>query len=116
MEEFGKQRDYSHARWFQRGDDLRVPEMFWRIDHRFAELIGKTVANVSMPIVEAMQTIEFRLDRSGAVLESEARVAIAATPRDFLFNRPFLIYMKKRDAQRPFFAMWVDNAELLARK
>ncbi len=116
MEEFGKQRDYSHARWFQGNDDLRVPEMFWRIDHRFAELIGKTVANVSMPIVEAMQTIEFRLDRSGAVLESEARVAIAATPRDFLFNRPFLIYMKKRGADRPFFVMWVDNAELLVRK
>ncbi len=116
MEQFGKQRDYNHARWFQGGDDLRVPDMFWRIDHRFTELVGKTVANVSMPIVEAMQTIEFRLDRSGAMLESVAFMAIAAAPREFLFNRPFLVYMKKRDAQRPFFVMWVDNAELLVRK
>lgn len=116
MEQFEKQRDYNHARWLQGGDDLRVPEMFWRIDHQFTELIGRTIANVGMPIVEAMQTIEFRLDRSGAVLESEAFMAIAAEPRDFHFHRPFLIYMKKRDAQRPFFVMWVDNAELLVRQ
>ena len=68
---------------------------------------------MGIPVVEAMQTIEFRLDRSGAMLESEALVAIAAIPRNFVFNRPFLISMKKRDADRPFFVMWVDNAELL---
>ncbi len=117
IEQFRKQGPrYEHARWFQESDELRVPEMFYRIDHRFTELIGKMVANVGMPIVEAMQTVEFRLDRSGALLESQARVAIAATPREFLFDRPFLIYMKKRNAARPFFVMWVDNAELLDRK
>lgn len=116
MEQFKNQRGYENGRWFEESDLLRVPEMYWRIDHRFAELIGKMVANVGMPVVEAMQTIEFRLDRSGAMLESPAFVAIAAIPRNFVFNRPFLIYMKKRDAERPFFVMWVDNAELLVRK
>jgi len=113
-EQFKEQRDYSHARWFQGGDTLRVPDMFWRTDHRFTELVDTMVANVRWPIVEAMQTIEFRLDRSGAMLESEAFLAIEkAEPREFRFHRPFLIYMKKRDADRPFFVMWVDNAELL---
>jgi hypothetical protein len=116
MERFRTQGDYRGTRWFQGGDELRVPDMFYRIDHRFAELVGKMVANVGMPITEAMQTIEFRLDRSGAMIESEAFVAIKAEPRQFLFNRPFLVYMKKRDAERPFFVMWVDNAELLVRK
>ncbi len=116
IEQFKKRGDYERARGFQEADELQVPELFYRVDHRFAELIGKTVANVGMPIVEAMQTIEFRLDRSGALLESQALIAIAATPREFLFDRPFLIYMKKRDAERPFFVMWVDNAELLVRR
>ncbi len=117
IEQFRKQGPrYEHARWFQGSDELRVPELFYRLDHRFAELIDKMVANVGMPIVEAMQTIEFRLDRSGALLESQALVGISATPREFFFDRPFLIYMKKRDAARPFFVMWVDNAELLARE
>ncbi len=33
--------------------------------------------------------------------------------RRFEFNRPFLLYIKKRGADYPFFVMWMDNAELL---
>lgn len=98
------------------GDHLEIPEMFWRIDHRFRELIEKVVANsdLPMPIVEAFQTIEFRMDRSGVVLKSQSTVAAAsALARNLSFNRPFLVYIQKRGAERPFFVMWVDNAELL---
>ena len=99
-------------------DVLVVPEMFWEIDHRFRELIGKIVANAdpANPIVEARQSIKFKLDRYGAALESEANFGVSAIPRHFKFNRPFLVYMKKRDREQPFFVMWVDNAELLNRK
>ncbi len=113
IEQFRQQPNYDHDRWFHDSDDLEVPDVFCRIDHRFTELIDRTVTNAGMPIVEALQTIKFRLDRSGVLLESEALVEIGAIPREFLFNRPFLIYMKKRDADRPFFVLWVDNAELL---
>ena len=99
-----------------RNDILKVPEMIWRIDHRFSELTGKKVANVDMPIVEALQTTIFRLDRHGAVLKSEAHLAVKSLPEEFLFNRPFLVYMQKRGAEHPFFVMWVDNAELLVRR
>ncbi len=34
---------------------------------------------------------------------------------NFIFDRPFLIVVKKRGAERPFFVMWVDNAELLCK-
>jgi hypothetical protein len=37
------------------------------------------------------------------------------TPRLFVLDRPFLLYLKKPNAKWPFFAMWVDNAELLRR-
>lgn len=114
--EFRKLPHHEELSRFRGGDELEVPEMFWRIDHRFKELIGRTVANARMPIVEALQTIEFRFDRFGAVLESEALFATKASPRHFAFNRPFLVYMQKRGAERPFFVMWVDNAELLVRK
>ena len=99
-------------------DVVAVPEMLWKIEHHFSELIGRVVANANpaMPILEALQTTEFKLDRSGAAVESEALIVIKATPREFIFNRPFLVYMQKRGAERPFFVMWVDNAELLTRK
>ncbi|MHC4541552.1 MAG: hypothetical protein ACYS74_17515 [Planctomycetota bacterium] len=118
IENFRQQRTYEQERFLDRVDVLTVPEMFWEIDHRFEELIGKEVANANpaMPIVEARQWIKFKLDRYGAALESEAIIAVAAIPRHFKFNRPFLVYMKKRDREQPFFVMWVDNAELLNRK
>jgi hypothetical protein len=115
-ERFKQRYYYERASAFGETDELRVPEMFWRIDHRFSELLGKGVRNVGMPIVEARQIIEFRLDRSGVMFESEARFGIASSPRYFVFDGPFLIYMKKRNADQPFFVMWVDNAELLTPK
>ncbi|MBN1361660.1 MAG: hypothetical protein JW993_13770 [Sedimentisphaerales bacterium] len=114
--EFERWAYYKWVRFLREGQELRVPEMFWRIDHRYTDLIGKVVANMGMPIVEARQAIEFRLDRSGAMLESEALIAMSAAGENFLFDRPFLVYMKKRGADQPFFVMWVDNAELLTRQ
>lgn len=115
---FKEEKNYQRERFLDRVDVLIVPEMFWEIEHRFTELIGKMVtnANPAMPIIEAKQGIRFKLDRYGAALESEANIFVGASPRYFHFNRPFLVYMKKRDREQPFFVMWVDNAELLNRE
>ncbi len=99
-------------------DTLLVPQMHWRIDHRFPELEGKDkrFLNPSLAgtyLAAAEQVVAFRLDRSGAAVESSATMAVGGGPRHFHFDRPFLIYLKKRDSQQPFFVMWVDNAELL---
>lgn len=118
IEVFKQMDNYERIRFLGSVDVLKVPEMFWEIDHRFDELIDKIAANANppMPILEAKQAIKFKLDRCGAMLESQAIIAASATPRYFRFNRPFLVYMKKRDSKQPFFVMWVDNAELLNRK
>lgn len=97
-------------------DMLLVPDMVWRITHQFAELEGQEFANEDLKgqrLEIAQQDIQFRLDRNGARLRSETRVVIAAIPRDYLFNRPFLLYMKKRGAEMPYFVIWIENAELL---
>jgi len=116
--DFKKNSRYRKITQLDDVDVLIVPEMFWEIDHRFVELIGKIVANANppMPILEAKQSIKFKLDRYGAMLESEATFGVSAVPRYFMFNRPFLVYMTKRDCEQPFFVMWVDNAELLNKK
>ncbi len=31
----------------------------------------------------------------------------------YIFDRPFLLYLKKRAGGRPYFAMWIDDPELL---
>jgi hypothetical protein len=97
-------------------DTFLVPDFHWFISHRFSELEGRAFANEKLKgqrLDVAQQDILFRLDKSGAELKSEAKAYAAAEPNDFILNRPFLVYMKKRDAQMPYFVMWVDNAELL---
>lgn len=105
---------YSHE--FGPNDVLLVPNLFWKITHSYEKLVGNTLQNPGyerMPIEKAMQVIQFRLDRSGAELKSESKLLCEPIPTFYTFDRPFLIYMKKRGAEHPFFVMWVDNAELL---
>jgi hypothetical protein len=101
-------------------DTLLVPLMHWRIEHHFRELEGKRLLNPGLPglpLGGALQTIEFKMDRYGAEVVSEALVVwLNGGPKHYHFDRPFLIYLKKRDAQHPFFVMWVDNAELLGKR
>jgi hypothetical protein len=100
---------------------LVVPDIAWRISHHFAQLEGQEFSNEKlkgMRIAAARQDTEFRLNRKGAHLKSESYLlmkACVSISKNFIFDRPFLLYMKKRGADRPYFVMWVDNAELLAK-
>jgi hypothetical protein len=99
-------------------DTLLVPDMHWKVRHQFRELSGPDkvllVNGRKLPIERAEQRVDFRLDSLGAGVASKAEVRVKAGPRHFHFDRPFLLYLKKRDADRPFFVMWVENAELLS--
>ncbi|MCE5327371.1 MAG: hypothetical protein LLG01_13265 [Planctomycetaceae bacterium] len=33
-----------------------------------------------------------------------------------IFDAPFLLMMQRADSKRPYYAMWVDNAELMAKR
>ena len=63
--------------------------------------------------------IRFRLDEAGASLRSFAYSYSSLEdeeeklPREFIFDRPFLLYVHKRHSANPYFAMWVENTELL---
>jgi hypothetical protein len=119
-----KSADYSSKEQpfrFGHGDILLVPNMHWRIEHHVKEIEGadKLLVNPSMRgtwIDQAIQVMEFKLDRQGAEVSSESKAITHKGGLDFMFNRPFLLYMKKRGAKHPFFVMWVDNAELLIKK
>jgi hypothetical protein len=104
---------------FNSTDALWVPDFHWSISHRFLQLEGSEFTNAKLRgqrMDIAQQDIRFCLDRSGATLRSEAKTEKSAIPTNFFFERPFLVYMKKRGAPIPYFAMWVDNAELLRRR
>jgi len=103
-------------------DVLIMPEMFWRIKHSYDDIIDKEIihpAFKSYRMTLAGQTIQFKLDRYGVILKSDSRIWIISgifCPRYFVFDQPFLLYLKKRDAQHPLYVMWVNNAELLTKR
>ena len=95
-------------------DELLIPEMRYTITHHFSEIEGNSVKNLGgMPILQAMQNIDFRLDRCGATISSSSWAIMGCIPAKYLFNHPFLLYITKRGAKTPFFVMWVDNSELI---
>ncbi len=107
---------------FMPTDKLVVPDIVYRIKHVYNELLMKDIGNQPWKsngyfIFDAQQTIDFSLNKGGVVLKSEGHLGGmggGSEPRYMYFNRPFLIYIKKRQPNsKPFFAMWIDNAELL---
>jgi hypothetical protein len=100
-------------------EDLDVPVLNFDILREYSELYGRPMeaSNEQMngtDIMIALQSIRFRLDETGAVLKSEARVTYKSiAPRCFIFDKPFLIILKLRQAANPYFALWVANPELL---
>jgi len=101
-----KMEDPEVHREFWPLDILLVPNQFWKIEHRYRELEGGLIQ-------QAKETIEFRLNRSGVELKAQSKIHYLPMPRHFVFDRPFLIYMKKRGAEHPYFVAWIGNEELL---
>jgi len=123
ISEFNSDPNNTHLRELNPMDKLIVPDVLYKLTHHFKELEGKGIGNQPWHsegyfVWEAMQKIDFSLTRTGVVIKSSAHFiigpAIVIGPRNIYFNRPFLIYVKKRGTEHnPFFVMWVDNAELL---
>ena len=92
------------------------------IFRRYEEIHGAPLANEGFTgyrITEAAQTIQFSLDETGAALESEAVIAakgeFKVRPDVFVFDRPFLVALARKDAAEPYFLSWIANAELLGK-
>jgi hypothetical protein len=98
-------------------DLLQVPILNFDILRDYAELTGHTVrvhgANPrQLPLLSASQQVRFRLDERGAVLKSEVAMLLGSPPA-LRFDHPFLILLRRKGANIPYFAVWVDNPEIL---
>lgn len=72
----------------------------------------------------AIQRTGFVFNENGAVVESEAVVAadsasiapVITHPKKMIFDKPFLIIIKRKDKPNPYFVMKVANTELMTVK
>ena len=72
-----------------------------------------------MYISTAAQNVKFNLNEKGCNLSSEAEIVstyLAEGDRIFLFDDTFIIFMKEKDSDNPYFALKVDNDDILVKK
>lgn len=108
----------AHPTLLKKDEILKIPKLDFDITHSYDE-ITSYLSRLARGPAKAIQNICFRLNKKGAILKSEAlirykgRKHVPKRPRMFIFNEPFLIYLKEKTGKYPYFAMWVDNPELL---
>ncbi len=63
------------------------------------------------------------MNEKGVELRSEAHAAFGCAKQGppvpqhrMIFDKPFLILLERTNAPMPYFALWVDNSELLMGK
>lgn len=104
---------------FEEKDGLMVPKFNLDITRSYgeiqnADLVVQNPKAKGASIASVKQNIRFQMDERGVVLKSEAHmVATAGIHKFLIFNRPFLVMLKRTNATVPYFAMWVDNPEIL---
>ena len=112
---------------FKDGDKLVIPKFNFNIDHHFKNLENKefSAKGIHYEIEIANQKIAFLLDENGAVIKSESYISVKSAmpiipinphPKNFIFNKPFLLMLKRIDEKNPYFAIWVANAELMMKE
>lgn len=114
-----KKEKYARGSDFDEIDELRVPNFDFYLKHYFDELSGKTIVGGERDVIiqQALETIEFKMDREGVKLKSEAAIYMGdgfmpvKTPRYFYFDDTFVLFLMERGRQRPYFAMRVQDME-----
>ena len=109
------------------GDALAIPKLNFDLRQNFTELEGLVLepekgahipSNSSLIITRASQVVRLQLNENGAVIKSEAALVTEDTgegprPHIMLFDKPFLIVMKRKDSRQPYLAIWIANPSLL---
>ena len=116
-----KASSYTGSKEFLEGDELRVP--FVRVNGMIAhnELYGKFIKDTNMFFTDVIQNVNFNLNDKGCNLSSEVTLVTEVTgismePRFCYFDDQFVIFMKEANSDQPYFALKVDNTDVLEKK
>jgi hypothetical protein len=117
-----RSRSNGRTHSLNRNDVLQIPKLDVSMNHSYTSLLQLHLLNKGFEkyfIAEARQDLKFRLDECGATTKSEATLVLKKGPppefKLLRFNNPFLLYIKKKDAKYPYFAIWVENTELMVK-
>jgi len=108
---------------FENTDSIKIP--FINIDETISynELCNKKIKDSSYIISQALQTIKLEMDNKGGKLKSEAAIVmmkaalpVMKNPRNFFFDKPFVMFLKEESKNKPYFAMRVSDTKYLVKE
>ena len=107
-------------------DILIIPRLNFDITRQYSEIEGLRLVptnpklRVDLILRSAVQNTKFEMNEKGVELRSEnhmafgcARAGPPVTRHIMIFDKPFLILMQRKEAKVPYFALWVENPEIL---
>ena len=115
-----KKENYNGSTTFEENDELLVP--YVRVNGMivYNEFTDKIIKNTNgMYISNVMQDVNFNLNESGCNLQSHATMTteyLSVGSRYFWFRDTFIIFMKEEKSDMPYFALKVDNQDILEKK
>lgn len=111
-----KAKEFTEDKMFSSTDELFIP--FINLDGyiTYDELHGKYIKNTNMYIKSTAQNVKFNLNEKGCNLQSDATLitgVYSSKLRRFNFNNTFILFMKEKNCDMPYFALKVDNTDIL---
>ncbi len=114
--------------YYNEADLVVIPKLNFNIETNYKTLEGNNFKSNEQifQIERAWQRTAFILDESGAEIESEVVIEEAAAameeeyekpkPKKMIFDKPFLILLKRTDNENPYFGLWTINTELMTKE
>jgi hypothetical protein len=123
-----KNEKISWKYYYNEEDIVVIPKFNFNIETNYKTLEGNNFKSnkQDFQIERAWQRTAFILDESGAEIESEAEIEVATEtineeyekpkPKKIIFDKPFLILLKRTDTKNPYFGLWTTNTELMTKE
>ncbi len=112
--------------YFNDDDKVEIPIIEFNLEKTFNLFIGSTFHSekIDFEVTEAYQRNAFVLNEKGAEVESIMEFAAEEAAAEFekqkpkmmIFNKPFVVFLKRKDASHPYFGVYIANDELLKNK
>ena len=118
QEMLDKQAQYTGDKNWNEKDVLNIPFIKISDEINYDELCGRMIKGTGRYIRQALQTVDFELNNYGGSVKSEALIevlknAVSTTNREFIYNDDFILYLKEEDKENTYFALKVDNTDVL---
>lgn len=107
--------------WLHIGDEIRIPYLDLESTADLASKLGGVRQHGNKPwtITRAEQFIRFQLHEKGARVRGEASIGAdpfanpPGTPRKFIYDRPFFVFLWRDKAEWPYFGAWIGDSSAL---